>query len=71
MKPKYEHTNLEGGIPYLIHLDGEVTLNRDAMEIQAYKYRKTNLKLQRIRIILSSVSILIAIAIFIYWITRG
>ena len=71
MKSKYEHTNLEGGIPYLIHLDGKVTLNRDAMEIQAYKYRKTNLKLQRIRIILSSVKILIAIAIFIYWVTRG
>lgn len=68
---KYEHTNLEGGIPYLIHPDGKVTLNQDAMEIQAYKYRKTNLKLQRVRIILSCVSILIAIAIFLYWITRG
>lgn len=76
MKPKlthqvYEHKNLEGGIPYLIHPDGKVTLNRDAMEIQSYRYRIKNLKLQTIRIILSSVSILIAIAIFVYWITRG
>jgi len=67
---EYEHTNLEGGIPYLIHLDGKVTLNRDAMDIQAYKYRKTNLTLQRVRIILSSISILVAIAIFIFWVTR-
>lgn len=61
---------LEKDVPYLIQLDGEVTLNRDVMDIQAYKYRIRNLKLQRIRIILSTVSILVAIAIFIFWITR-
>jgi len=75
MKPKLTHqiymeTNLEGGIPYLLHPDGTVTPNWDAMNIQAYKYRKTNLKLQRVRIILSSISILIAVAIFVYWVTR-
>lgn len=33
-------------------------------------YMETNLKLQRVRIILSTVSIIVAIAIFIFWVTR-
>lgn len=66
--------NLEKGIPYKITGKRgitEIELDRDAMDIQAYKYRKTNLKLQRARIILSSISIIIAIAIFIFWVSRG
>jgi len=45
-------------------------LDKDTMEKQAYRYRVKNLKLQTIRIALSSIKILLVIAIFIYWITR-
>lgn len=58
------------GIPYQV-VGKTVFLDRDAMEKQAYRYRVKNLKLQRIRIALSSISILLGVAIFIYWVTRG
>ena len=68
MKPKpirqgleYYNVNLEGGVPYLIHPDGEITLNEDELKIRTLKYQIASIRLRRLQILLVMIILLIAI----------
>jgi len=67
---------LKKDIPYEPKYDKDgkflgFVLDKDVMDVQAYNYRITNLKLQKIRIGLSCTSIAIGVAIFLFWVLRG